>query len=77
MISLEPFFNSRFFTADLWRRETVNLVGGQLMTSQPVESDSTKMLKIAGLVLLASVALCGICGSGLFLVLLAFGGRGQ
>jgi hypothetical protein len=45
------------------------------MTSQPRESDSTKILKIGGIVLLASVALCGICGSLLFAVLLVFGGR--
>jgi len=35
------------------------------------------MLKIGGIVLLASVALCGICGSCLFVALLAFAGKGQ
>lgn len=47
------------------------------MTTQPTESENTRLLKIAGIVLLASVALCGICGSCLFVVLLFFGGNGQ
>lgn len=47
------------------------------MTNQPLESESTKMLKIAGIVVLAAVALCGVCGTCLFVMLLAFGGKGQ
>ena len=47
------------------------------MTTQPTESDGTKVLKIAGIVVLVSVALCGVCGTCLFAVLLAFGGKGQ
>ena len=41
------------------------------------ESNEVKFLKIAGLVLLGSVALCGIAGTCLFAALLAFGGIGQ
>ena len=41
------------------------------------DSDGVKFLKIAGLVLLGLVALCGIAGTCLFAALLMFGGFSQ
>ncbi len=49
------------------------------MTTPAPEANSNgvKLLKLGGLVVLGLVALCGLAGTCLFVLLLAFGGAGS